>query len=108
MRNCTLTLLRGRRKSSMPCVGIMAVKKSKAKNLGSPRVRKKHPKVKLSVPEKRSKGWAALGFDLSTSSIAGCLLGYDATLDRLRGPHFLMRRWGKDDHYFSRIHMAAQ
>jgi hypothetical protein len=83
-------------------------KKLTTKNPEKPRVRAKHKKVKLAVPVKRSKGWAALGFDLSTSSIAGCLLGYDATLDRFTGPHFLMRRWTKEDHYFSRLQMAAQ
>ena len=82
-------------------------KKKSGQNPEKRRVRAKHKKVKLAVPESRSKGWAALGFDLSVSSIAGCLLGYDATLDRRVGPHFLMRRWTKDDHYFSRLHMVA-
>lgn len=83
-------------------------KKHGAQNLRDRPVRAKGKRTNLPVPVKRSKGWAALGFDTSTASIAGSLLGYDATLDRLVGPHFLMRRWGKDDHYFSRIEMAAR
>lgn len=65
-------------------------------------------KTKLVVPKSRPKGWAAIGFDISMSSIAGCILGYDRTLDKLTGPHFLMRRWSTSDHYFSRLEMAAR
>lgn len=67
----------------------------------------KGKRKKLSVPEKRSKGWAVIGFDTSLSSLAGAAIGYDATLDRMKGPAFSMRRWGPDDDYFSRILMSA-
>lgn len=84
------------------------VKKKSPKFPSKPPVRAKGKKYKAAVAVKRSKGWAALGFDLSTSSIAGCLVGYDSILDRFVGPHFLMRRWGKEDHYFSRLEMVAR
>lgn len=48
------------------------------------------------------------GFDTSMSSLAGAAIGYDATLKKYIGPVFVMKRWSKDDHYFTRLNDAAR
>jgi hypothetical protein len=72
-------------------------------------VRKKTPKKKFPTPrEDRERGWAALGFDISLSSIAGAGVGYDKTLDRYVGPEFVMVSFDKGTHYFERLKTAAR
>jgi hypothetical protein len=56
----------------------------------------------------KDKGWAIIGFDTSTLSIAGAAFGYDRVLNRYVGPKFSMLRWTKDDHYFNRLKAAAK
>src|SRR5262245_908801 len=77
-------------------------------------VRKKHPKLVVPgqisapvIPIGRDPGWMCCGFDVSMSSIAGAASAYDKTLNRFVGPAFVVKRWSKGDHYFSRLKDAA-
>lgn len=56
---------------------------------------------------KFKESWAALGFDVSMSSIAGSAFGYDKTLNEFKGPHEIITRWQKDTHYFDRMKDVA-
>lgn len=69
--------------------------------------RAKHKKYPPKPRELRSRGWAVTGFDISMSSIAGAAIGYDATLQKFRGPSFVYVRWEKDDEYFDRLSEAS-
>lgn len=68
---------------------------------------KKHA-LKIPKLDRHADSWVALGFDTSLSSLAGAGLAYDDVLKSFRGPGFAMRRFQKDDHYFSRIEIAAR
>lgn len=73
------------------------------------RPRKKHkPLVKAKPRVLRKRGYMVCGFDTSMSSLAGAAIGWDATLRKFVGPEFVLRRWSKDDHYFTRLKDAAQ
>jgi hypothetical protein len=85
----------------------MAVKKKKPQISSKPVARAKKKQALARVPEKPSKGFGVFGFDISTSSIAGAALGWDAILNKWKGPAFLMRRFGPDDDYFSRLDIVA-
>jgi len=72
-------------------------------------VRKKHPKRQLLFKDsKPDKGWMIAGFDVSMSSVAGAAIAYDAILDKMKGPVFVIDRWTKEDHYFDRLKGAAK
>lgn len=78
-------------------------------------VSKKRPiakaKAKKKIPKpfsQRDHGWMICGFDTSMSSLAGAAISYDAITDKLKGPAFVMKRWSKEDDYFSRLKGAAQ
>jgi hypothetical protein len=70
--------------------------------------RKKHPRKPLAEITLKERGWMVVGFDTSPSSLAGAAIAYDRTLNKLKGPKFVMRRWGKDDHYFTRLKDSAK
>jgi hypothetical protein len=52
--------------------------------------------------------WVACGFDVSMSAIAGAGYMYDGTLDKLRGPSIVTKRWNQGEHYFERCKDAAR
>jgi hypothetical protein len=79
-----------------------AKKKIPAKNRAKAGARKKVQKAT------RRQTWVAAGFDVSMSSMAGAAVGYDATLKKLLGPVFTIKRWEKNYHYFDRIRDAAK
>lgn len=68
----------------------------------------KKKKAKLPAVKMRHHGWMIAGFDTSLSSIAGAAIAYDRILNKTRGPAFLMRRWGSEDHYYDRLEMCAR
>jgi len=80
-------------------------RKKHPKISAEPVVRKKHGLVE--VEKKKNYGWVVAGFDVSMSSIAGAAMCYDAVLDQMKGPGFVIRRWSKQDHYFDRLRTAA-
>lgn len=49
-----------------------------------------------------------VGFDTSLSSIAAAAFGWDEITKQMRGPAFVMRRFGRDDDYFTRLHVAVR
>ncbi len=49
------------------------------------------------------KGWCAIGFDVSMSSISGAGMMYDRVLDKMRGPALIEHRWQRGTHYFKRL-----
>jgi hypothetical protein len=65
---------------------------------------------KLPVKKKKQKApsWAAIGFDVSMSSIAGAGIAWDGTLSKLTGPVCLIHRWYTDTDYFKRLMEAAK
>lgn len=73
-------------------------------------VRKKVGKKKQPQTLKRAveNSWMVVGFDQSASSIAGAAIAYDHVLRKMKGPVFMMVRWQKDDHYFSRLAEAGK
>jgi len=65
-------------------------------------------KISFSPAIRKSKGWLAVGFDVSVSSIAGCAVGYDAILKKKLQPNFTSWRWAVGTHYFDRISDCAR
>jgi hypothetical protein len=72
--------------------------------------RKKHAKLPEITPPRseRTRGWMVAGFDTSMSSLAGAAIGWDATLNKFKGPVFTITRWTKEDHYFDRLSQASK
>lgn len=73
----------------------------------------KSPPVKRVVKKRKprarfSNSWAALGFDVSMSSIAGSVFAYDHTLRKFKGPYDTILRWEKSTNYYDRIEQAAR
>lgn len=54
------------------------------------------------------KSWAVLGWDTSMSSVCCVGMGYDATLDAIRGPSWGEIRWTGEVDYFDRLGEAAR
>lgn len=71
-------------------------------------IAKAKAKAKLAALKPRKRGWMVAGFDTSMSSIAGAAIGWDETLQKLRGPEFIEVRWSKEDHYYDRLKQAAK
>jgi hypothetical protein len=67
-----------------------------------PIVRKKHSRLPA-VPDEISKGWVAVGFDISLSSVAGAAFAWDAVTKRMKGPAFSMWRFSPEEDYFERL-----
>lgn len=74
---------------------MVTVKKKVAKKIPRPR-------------ELRERGWMVAGFDVSMSSIAGAAIAYDKTLDKLKGPEFVIQRWTSEHHYYERLKALAK
>jgi hypothetical protein len=67
----------------------------------------KHKKRTPKVTEKK-RGWMIVGADTSMSSIALAAISYDAVMKKLKGPVFVIKRWSKEDDYFSRLKDASK
>jgi hypothetical protein len=67
----------------------------------------KHKKYQAKTAEKH-RGWMVVGADTSMSSIALAAIGYDAVLKKRKGPVFVIKRWSKENDYFSRLKDAAK
>jgi hypothetical protein len=57
--------------------------------------------------KRASDSWAAVGGDISMSSIALVAIAYDAVLDKMVGPTWVEKRWMPDTDYYERLADAA-
>lgn len=66
---------------------------------------------KLPVKKRKAEtppSWAAIGFDISGSSVAGAGIAWDATLKKFAGPVCVIQRWNSSTDYFQRLSEAAK